>query len=258
MKTPKITAIIPCRKGSQRVAHKNTRPFAHFGHGLLELKLKQLDAATQIDEILVTTNDPVVIGIVAQLAQTLSKPLILDERPDQYAADDSLQGLIGYLCETVKTDVIAWTHVTSPLFDATLYDAAITAYLHAQQNLSADSLMAVDAVQTFAMRSGAWISHDSSVKRWPRTQDLEKIFLVNSALFVIALPLMTVLQDRVGLHPQLFETPAPQGFDIDWEDDFSIGEKLYRALLNRAEDGFPKATSKRLIENGVNPVYASA
>lgn len=237
MNAKKVTAIIPCRKGSQRVINKNTRPFGDFAHGLLELKLKQLDAVAAIDDILVTTNDPVVIDFIDATSHTLTKPVILDRRPDEYAADDSLQGLIGYLGSVVKTDVIAWTHVTSPLFDAALYQAALEAYAQAKQDKTADSLMAVDAVQTFAMRSGAWISHDDSVKRWPRTQDLEKILLVNSALFVIDQPLMVRLQDRVGLQPLMFETPSPHGFDIDWEEDFTVGEKLYQVMFNRELGG---------------------
>ncbi|MDD2724286.1 MAG: hypothetical protein PHH59_09735 [Methylovulum sp.] len=258
MKSRKVTAIIPCRKGSQRVANKNTRPFAGFAHGLLELKLKQLDEVAGIDEILVTTNDPIVIRIVRQIRTTLTKPVKLDLRPDQYAADDSLQGLIGYLGNTVDTDVIAWTHVTSPLFDTSLYEAALSAYAQALQNQSADSLMAVDVSQTFAMRSGAWISHDSTVKRWPRTQDLEKIFLVNSALFVIDKFLMAQLQDRVGHQPVLFETPSPYGFDIDWEEDFVLGEKLYAALDNRELGSIPKIIPGHPIHNGFNGVYATA
>ncbi|ASF45752.1 acylneuraminate cytidylyltransferase family protein [Methylovulum psychrotolerans] len=231
MNTAKVTAIIPCRKGSQRVVNKNTRPFAGFNHGLLELKLQQLTASTAIDDIFVTTNDPVVIAYIEEVRPTLNKPIILDRRPDQYAADDSLQGLIGYLGATVDTDIIAWTHVTSPLFDAPLYDAALYAYFQAKQDHSADSLMSVDVAQTFALRSGAWISHDSTIKRWPRTQDLEKIQLVNSALFVIEQPLLVALQDRVGQNPFLFETPPLYGFDVDWEDDFALGEKLYEVLL---------------------------
>ncbi|MDO9106920.1 MAG: hypothetical protein Q7U57_18410 [Methylovulum sp.] len=233
MPQPKVTAVVPCRKGSQRILNKNTRPFGGYTHGLLELKLKQLDAVARIDEIVVTTNDPIVMAIVEHIRPTLSKSVILDHRPDEYASDDSLQGLIGYLGNTVDTDVIAWTHVTSPLFVPALYDAALAAYAQAKQAQLADSLMAVDATQTFAMRSGVWISHDSSIKRWPRTQDLEKIFLVNSALFVIDKPLMVTLQDRVGHQPFLFETPALHGFDIDWEEDFVLGEALYETLVSR-------------------------
>lgn len=258
MSTKKVTAIIPCRKGSQRVANKNTRPFANFANGLLELKLQQLAATSRIDEILVTTNDPVVVAFVESIQGSIGKPVLLDRRPDQYASDDSLQGLIGYLCNTVDTDIIAWTHVTSPLFGATLYDEALGAYALALQNQTADSLMAVDVAQTFALRSRAWISHDSKVKRWPRTQDLEKIFLVNSALFVIEKPLMTQLQDRVGHQPLLFETPSLQGFDIDWEEDFALGEKLYGALLNRELAGNHQAIGLNPIEHQVNTAYATA
>lgn len=233
MNARKVTAIVPCRHGSRRVPNKNTRPFGSFKHGLFELKLKQLDAVAGIDEIFVTTNDPVVIDIAESLRAILSKPVIIDVRPDEYASDDSLQGLVGYLSTAVDTDVIAWTHVTSPLFGAALYEAALSDYAQAVGANTADSLMAVDVAQTFALRSGAWISHDSGVQRWPRTQDLEKIFLVNSALFVIARPLMAELQDRVGRQPLLFETPPLRGFDIDWEEDFALGETLFEALPER-------------------------
>ncbi len=236
MTTPKVTAIIPCRKGSRRVINKNTRRFGGFSYGLLELKLKQLNAVSAIDEILVTTNDPVVIDAVDTIRTQLTKPIILDRRPDEYAADDSLQELIHYLGKTVNTDVIAWTHVTSPLFTASLYQKAVLAYQDARLNQVADSLIAVDVAQTFAIRSGQWISHDNTVKRWPRTQDLEKIFLVNSALFVIDKSLLVTLQDRVGHQPLLFETPAISGFDIDWEADFILGETLYKALIGSDGD----------------------
>jgi CMP-N-acetylneuraminic acid synthetase len=230
MNDPKITAVVPCRAGSRRVPNKNTRPFGGFAHGLLELKLRQLDAVPRLDEIFVTTNDPVVVEFIEDFRADIGKPIVLDRRPEEYAADDSLQGLIGYLAATVTADVVAWTHVTSPLFGPALYAAALAAFEREVGAGTADSLMAVDAVQTFALRAGEWISHDSARKRWPRTQDLDKIFLVNSALFVIARPLMARLQDRVGQRPFLFETPAPYGFDIDWEEDFAVGEKLYGAL----------------------------
>lgn len=257
MTIPKITtAIVPCRKGSQRVLNKNTRPFGRFAHGLLELKLRQLDAVVGIDEILVTTNDPIVISFVEHIRETMTKPVILDRRPDEHAADDSLQGLIGYLSDTVDTDVIAWTHVTSPLFGPALYEAALAAYAQARQEGAADSLMAVDVAQTFALRAGAWISHDSTVQRWPRTQDLEKIFLVNSALFIIDKPLMSKLQDRVGHSPFLFETPALYGFDIDWEEDFALGEKLYKALYSGEWGGLYPAVAGISATPGAASVYS--
>ncbi|MFI3194299.1 MAG: hypothetical protein QX195_00625 [Methylococcaceae bacterium] len=236
MTTSKVTAVIPCRKGSQRVINKNTRPFGGLTYGLLELKLRQLDRVEAVDEIWVSTNDPVVMTAVDAIRVALTKPVILDIRPDEYAADDSLQALIAYLSRTIDSDVIAWTHVTSPFFLPSLYQAALTAYSEAVQKQTADSLMSVDVAQTFAMRLGQWISHDATGKKWPRTQDLDKIFLVNSALFVISQKLMVKLQDRVGQHALLFETPFLHGFDIDWEEEFLLGESLYHTLFKHHAD----------------------
>ena len=53
----KIKAIILCKKNSQRLKNKNTRKFSNFKFGLLELKIKQLLKVTEIDQILISTDD---------------------------------------------------------------------------------------------------------------------------------------------------------------------------------------------------------
>ena len=50
----KITAVVPIRKGSQRVVDKNLRPFA--GSNLLAIKIENLKRVKGIDEILVNTD----------------------------------------------------------------------------------------------------------------------------------------------------------------------------------------------------------
>lgn len=45
-----IIAFIPARAGSERVTYKNTRPFAGFEGGLLELKLNQLARVPEVAE----------------------------------------------------------------------------------------------------------------------------------------------------------------------------------------------------------------
>ena len=44
--------FLPCRKGSQRVPNKNTRPFAGVDGGLLRIKLEELLKAKLIDKII--------------------------------------------------------------------------------------------------------------------------------------------------------------------------------------------------------------
>ena len=47
----KVIAFLPCRKGSERVKEKNTRSFAGIEGGLTKIKLDQLIACPEIDEI---------------------------------------------------------------------------------------------------------------------------------------------------------------------------------------------------------------
>lgn len=58
----KITAVIPIRRGSQRVKDKNLRPFGDTC--LMELKIRTLMQVPEIDEIIVNTNSEDAIRIV--------------------------------------------------------------------------------------------------------------------------------------------------------------------------------------------------
>ncbi|WP_303027236.1 hypothetical protein [uncultured Duncaniella sp.] len=58
----KITAVIPIRRGSQRVKDKNLRPFGDTC--LMELKISTLMQVPEIDEIIVNTNSEDAIRIV--------------------------------------------------------------------------------------------------------------------------------------------------------------------------------------------------
>ena len=54
-----ITAIVPVRKGSQRVKNKNFKPFADSN--LLEIKLNTLKQIKTIDKIIVSTDSSIAI-----------------------------------------------------------------------------------------------------------------------------------------------------------------------------------------------------
>ena len=55
MSRKKITAVVPIRKGSQRIIDKNFIPFVD-GMSLLEVKLEMLKRISVIDEIKVNTD----------------------------------------------------------------------------------------------------------------------------------------------------------------------------------------------------------
>ena len=55
----RVVAIVPVRKGSQRVPQKNVRPFA--GTTLLDLKLEVLKGISRVDDVVVSTAGTVLL-----------------------------------------------------------------------------------------------------------------------------------------------------------------------------------------------------
>jgi CMP-N-acetylneuraminic acid synthetase len=222
-----VVAFLPCRSGSQRVPNKNTRPFAGEPGGLLALKLNQLVASKTVDRVLVSTNDPVVIERTRAAMQ--GQPRIeLDLRPDHLCTSATLTDeLISYVPSIIPAGIVLWTHVTSPFVGADEYDGLVGAYRDAVAKGENDSLMAVNNLQTFLWQNGRALNYDRSREKWPRTQTLEPVHVVNSAAFIIDVALMKKFDDRIGEKPLLYEMDELTAFEVDWPEQFAIAEMLY-------------------------------
>jgi N-acylneuraminate cytidylyltransferase len=220
-----VAIFLPTRKGSERVKDKNTKPFGSYENGLLELKLKQL---LQIDnaKIYLSSNDPVSLDIAKKTKHTGN--LIIIERPEELCQSGTpLSELINYVPEIISEKHILWTHVTSPFIDATAYQKAIAAYYNKPKKN--DSLMSVSKVQEFLWsdKTNGFVNFKRTLGAWPRTQDLEPLYAVNSAIFLA--PRSVYLKgDRIGQQPLLYELSKVESLDIDWEEDFNIAQDLYK------------------------------
>lgn len=223
-----VSVFLPTRAGSERVANKNTRNFAGVEGGLLAIKLKQLLSLSNIKEVVLSTND----GGSIEVAQSfLSNPkLKLIQRPDYLAqSHTNLTDLVSYVPSICNCEHILWTHVTSPIVNAEDYETAIDLYFEKIAE-NYDSLMSVKEIQNYV-----WSENENKVlnrkdgdfKKWPRTQDLEKVFEVNSAIFMASKSVYREEQDRVGEKPYLLTHNSLQSVDVDWEEDFKIAERLY-------------------------------
>lgn len=221
-----IAVFLPTRKGSERVKNKNTRKFSDFEGGLLELKLLQLKHLN-VEEVILSTNDEESLKV----AKTLQKDfpnLKIDLRPDHLASSStSLTDLINYVPEITGCDHIIWTHVTSPMVDATTYQESIDRYEEAIKN-GHDSLMSVLPFQNFLWKKefNDIINREGEL-RWPRTQDLAILYEINSAIFITPRNIYKEKMDRVGDNPYLFEMNKLNSLDVDWEEDFKIAEAVY-------------------------------
>jgi len=220
-----ISIFLPCRKGSQRVKKKNIRTFANIEGGLVRIKLDQLTQIKNADEILVSTNDTEVIEIALQIDDSRIK---IDQRPEELCSNEATtDDLIKYVPSVVHNEHILWTHVTSPFIDHLIYDDAIHTYLQAMEAETSDSLMSVLALQTFLWDENGPVNYDRKIRKWPFTQTLSKLYEVNSGIFLTKRSTYLECEDRIGQKPYLYELKHLNSFDIDWEEDFVLAEKLF-------------------------------
>lgn len=222
-----MTVFLPCRAGSERVPHKNTKLFCGIDGGLVKIKLQQLLNIKSIDSIVLSTNDNEVINI----AKKISNTIIIDKRPEHLAlSSTNTDELVNYVPKIIDSKHILWTHVTSPFLDAGYYEKAIENYYYNLESTDFDSLMSVNKLQNFIWNKTGSVNYDRQIEKWPRTQTLDILFEINSGIFINSRENYMHFKDRIGKRPFLFETEGYASFDIDWPDDFGMAELIYKHL----------------------------
>ena len=228
MKSKTVQVFLPCRKGSQRVPKKNIRPFLNYQHGLIEIKLKQLIDAKCIETIHLSSNDTDILDFADSIG---SSKITLHHRSDDLASSTTkTDDLIPHVLELIQYGDILWTHVTSPFVNSSMYDTIIQQYFREMQ-AGYDSLMTTTLIRGFLWNKRGPYNYDRKLEKWPRTQTLEPLHEVNSAIFLANVQVFKKYCDRIGKRPYLYPLSKVDGFDIDWEDDFKIAESMLHSQV---------------------------
>lgn len=231
-----IIAVIPARAGSERVKLKNTRPFAGFEGGLLELKLRQLAKVSEVSKIIVSTNDPVVMDYATDFGQRLDARVTVIERPDDLGRSSTpMSAFIRYVANLEQAGVMMMTHVTHPFISAAVFSELIAAWRAASAE-GYDSLVTVTKLHKFIWDENGPYNYDNSVEKWPRSQDIKPLFEINHAAYLIPFAKMREVDDRIGSRPSLHSLPENIAMDIDWEDQFYLLEDIAKAKTSRGID----------------------
>jgi len=212
-------AVVPVRKGSQRVKSKNTRPFGDTS--LLELKLKVLKHVNAIDEIVVNTDCEASIVIARQHGVSYHR------RDDYYASslvtnDQHWK----HIAETTDTDVLMMAQTTSPMVRAGTYQMALDVFMGG--NGSIDSVNSVSVEKKFLWRDGAPLNYN--IDETPKSQDLPDIVSLNFAITIIERDLMIARKNVVGFRPRFVTLDRIESLDVDEQIDFEFAEFLYNKL----------------------------
>lgn len=225
-----IAFFLPTRKGSERVKNKNTRPFAGIEGGLVENKVRQLLDTKRIDEILFSSNDETCMEVADKLKDSR---LRIIPRPEELClSTTNLQDLICYVPTITDAEHILWGHVTTPLCGADQYDAGIKLYLD-KLHEGYDSLVGVKELKNFLLNKEGKLVNNTTDIPWPRTQDLEPLYEINHTMFLAKREVYVEQKNRIGQKPLLHVMDEMHSFDIDWEEDFTIAEVMYKNVYGK-------------------------
>jgi len=224
-----ISIFFPVRKGSKRVKNKNTRKIKNYKFGLLEIKVNHLKKLKKLlKEKLTNYKIEFVFSTNCKKTKNfLSKYdwINVFDRKKNLAGDDVLDLLIGEVPRICNGKYIFWSHITSPLFNEKCYLDFIQNFL---KNIkSYDSAFSATSIDSFLVNEdNIWLSHDRKKKKWPRTQDLKKMYMVNNAIFGAKRYVYSKLNDRLGKKTLPVITPKLLDLDIDYLEDIKILNKL--------------------------------
>ncbi|MDB9744777.1 hypothetical protein OAA82_02330 [Pelagibacteraceae bacterium] len=222
-----ISIFIPVRKGSKRVKNKNIRSVGKHKLGLLEIKLKQLKKLIKINSN--KYNFEFVVSTDSKIVEEYCKKfnwIKVHKRKKALSDDHSLQKLITVVPKICNGEFILWTHVTSPLFTSKDYISFLNVFFK-KRTKKITSAFSADIIQKFIYSSTkGWLSHDIKKIKWPRSQDLKNLYILNSAALIAHKK--TFLNDKNRLSKNAFPiiTNNNAGFDIDTIKDFQRLKKL--------------------------------
>jgi CMP-N-acetylneuraminic acid synthetase len=213
-----MQAFVPLKSHSERVPGKNfrnlaNRPlFAWIIDTLLcveEISIINIDTDSENRDLWALAKNPK-IRIKKRAAHLLGDFISMNEIIHDFVSTSEVEGVM-------------MTHVTNPFLQAPTIKSAIQTY---QENYNFyDSLFSVSPIQgRLYNEKGIAINHNP--QELLRTQDLEKIYLENSCLYLFDKTSFLKNRNRIGSTPLLFPISALEAIDIDTQEEWELAEKL--------------------------------
>ena len=208
----KVVAFVPIRLNSKRIVGKNTKTLG--GRPMLAWLLETLVQVRNFDEVYVFCSSPEVAQYCPPGVRFLQRSADLDR-------DDTLgEEIYEAFVRSVDADVYALCHTTSPFVKASTIENAIEQVVRHGH----DSAFSAERIRTFAWYGGKPLNYN--LKRIPRTQDLEPVYVETSAFYIFRKEVWTAMHQRIGDNPYIAEVDKIEGVDIDTPEDFAFAESI--------------------------------
>lgn len=225
----KTTAVIPIRKGSQRVKEKNLRPFA--GTTLMELKIQTLLKVPELDSIIVNTNSEEAINIINKYYGQEER--VKTHLREAYYASSNCSGsdFFRHLGEVTDTDIFVYCPCTSPFVNPQTISQCIKLF---KSSSDCDCIATVSSIKEFLWLDGKPMNYDPL--HAPNSQDLPNITALNFGTTVVAKEDLIKNRNIIGKKPKFILTSDIEAIDIDTPLDFYIAEQIYKKIVIEKKD----------------------
>lgn len=221
MTRKKITAVIPIRKGSQRVPDKNFKDF-YKGKNLLELKIEALKQVHLIDEIVINTDSEIAIDIAKKYKVSYYN------REPYFASSQCTNSEHWHnLAETTQTDYIIHTPCTAPLLKSKTYYDFINRFILAEGH---DSANTVALVKDYLWLDNQPLNYDTT--KVQNSQDLPDVMKLTFGMSMISRDLMLDKRSVVGNSPLFYVVDEVESIDIDTPLDFEFAQFMYKKSIH--------------------------
>ena len=216
MSLAKLVAVVPVRKGSQRVKNKNLRKFSDTN--LLTFKIETLKKVKRIDKIIINTDSEEAIEIAKK------NNVDYKVREKYYASSEcSNSEFWSHIAKQTKSDFILFTNCTSPLITVKTYNEIIDSFDISYP--SHDSVNTVSEIKEFLYLNKTPLNFDPN--KAPNSQDLPNVIKLNFAVNILQKETMFKKKSVVGYKPSFYTLNDIESLDIDTEDEFEYAEFLY-------------------------------
>lgn len=209
-----VTAVIPVKGKSERVAGKNLRLLG--GETLLHRKVRILRECRHISEIVVNSDSEEMLEVAKKLGIKGVK-----RDPHFAEATTSMNDVIENVLMNSPGDHIYWAQVTSPLLTPETTDRAIQEYF-SRLNEGYDSLASVQKLIAYLWQDSKPLNY--SLERHPNSQTLRPYYMITFGVLLIQRELGVKYQYYVGRQPYLFELSPMESLDIDTEQNLYLAE----------------------------------
>lgn len=216
-----VVAMIPIKLNSERVKDKNIRPFFD-GKPLLQFIEESITACKRVDDVYVYCSNDKIKDYLIEGVTFLKRPEYLDG--NVYNCNDIIREFI----KVIDADYYVVSHATAPFTKPESIDKCIEAITDSGIY---DSAFTVEKIQTFMWSQGKPMNFD--VDHFPRTQDLEPIFMETSGAFAFPKWVFEKYGRRVGVNPFLVEVEPIESSDIDTEYDMMVAQALYKEMKSK-------------------------